>query len=502
MKMRALPILALVAALAGAGWGGWRYFGNGAEQQRYKLAKAESGPLTAAVAATGTLNPVVSVQVGSQVSGQLKEILVDFNSVVQAGQLIARIDPENFQHKLRQAEADLEAARAAALTQRADLLRVEAILKEARRDYARKKQLVDRKFISAAELEKAESVLETATAQLEVARAQTQNGAAVVRQREAQRAQAAVDLGRTEIRSPVDGVVVKRSVDRGQTVAASLQAPELFIIAQNLTDMQVDTSIDEADVGRIHLGQKASFSVDAFPGRQFQGEVRQIRKAAKVESNVVTYTVVVSASNPDLSLLPGMTANVRIVTAQKEQVLKVPNAALRFRPAGAGDDKGEKGASAAPPAGGGNALQQMRERLVRELGLDAAQQEKLDVIYAAMRDKFAAARELPEAERAKAMERNRSELREQIAAILNDQQKKRYAEIGAEFQAARAGGGSGRVWIAGADGKPRAVPLRLGLTDGTMTEVVGGELAAGQEVITGNAAPPSKPVSSTGPRMF
>jgi HlyD family secretion protein len=503
MKMRALPILALVAVLAGAGWGGWRYFGNGAEQQRYKLAKAENGPLTAAVAATGTLNPVVSVQVGSQVSGQLKEILVDFNSVVQAGQLIARIDPETFQYKLRQADADLEAARAAALTQRADLLRVEAILKEARRDYERKQRLVDRKFISVAELEKAESVLETATAQLEVARAQTQNGAAVVRQREAQRAQSAVDLGRTEIRSPVDGVVVKRSVDRGQTVAASLQAPELFIIAQNLTDMQVDTSIDEADVGRIHLGQKASFSVDAFPGRQFHGEVRQIRKAAKIESNVVTYTVVVSASNPDLSLLPGMTANVRIVTAQKDKVLKVPNAALRFRPAGAGDDKGEKSAAAAPPAAGGNTLKQMRERLVKELDLDTAQQEKLDAIHAGLRDKFAAARELPEAERSRAMERNRADLREQVAAILNDQQKKRYAEIGAEFQATRAGGGgSGRVWTVGADGKPLAVPLRLGLTDGTMTEIVGGEIAAGQEVITGLVAPAGRPAGSSGPRMF
>lgn len=423
MKKRAILLLAVIVLLAGAGWGGWRYFGNGADRQRYKLAKVESGPLTAAVAATGTLNPVVSVQVGSQVSGQIKEILVDFNSVVQAGQLIARIDPENFQHKLRQAEADLEAARAAALTQQADLLRVAALLKEAQRDYARKKLLVDKKFISPAELEKAESVLETATAQREVARAQTQNGAAVVRQRTAQLAQAKVDLGRTEIRSPVDGVVVKRSVDRGQTVAASLQAPELFVIAQSLNDMQVDTSIDEADVGRIRLGQKASFSVDAFPGRQFQGEVRQIRKAAKIESNVVTYTVVVSANNPDLSLLPGMTANVRIVTAQKDPVLKVPNAALRFRLAGSD----EKPAAAAAPATGGKS------------------------------------------------------------------------------QATRGAGSvtNGRVWVLGPDGKPQAVPLRLGLTDGAMTEIVGGEIVETTEVITGTATPTQKPAAGpSGPRMF
>lgn len=494
-------MLAAVVLLGAAAYGGWRFFAADAEQQRYKLAKAESGPLTATVAATGTLNPVVSVQVGSQVSGQIKEIFADFNSPVQAGQLIARIDPENFQHRVRQAEADLEAARAVALTQRADLLRVEALLKEARRDYARKKLLVEKHFISPAELEKTESVLETSTAQLEVARAQTQNGAAVVRQREAQLAQANVDLGRTEIRSPVDGVVVKRSVDRGQTVAASLQAPELFVIAQNLKDMQVDTSIDEADVGRIRLGQQANFSVDAFPGRQFHGEVKQIRKAAKIESNVVTYTVVVSAGNPDQSLLPGMTANVRIVTAQKEQVLKVPNAALRFRPAGSSDDKT---AAAAPTQGGGAVLKQMRERLVKELNLDAEQQDKLDALFAAQRDKFAAVRELPEAERGKAMERNRAELRELIAALLSDAQKKRYAEIGAESQSARTagGGGSGRVWQVDAAGKPQALAVRTGLTDGSMTEIVGGELAAGDEVITGIATQNGKSGTSSGLRMF
>jgi HlyD family secretion protein len=340
MNSRRIALTGLtVIFLAGLGYGGYRFFLAPPDAPKYKLAKCETGPLTATVAATGTLNPVVSVQVGSQVSGQLKEIFADFNSEVKAAQLIARIDPEIFEQKVRQAEADLEAARATALTQRADMLRVESILREAQRDYARKKTLVEKNFISSSELDKAESALDTAKAQLEVARAQAQNGAAVVKQRQAQLAQARVDLGRTEIRSPVDGVVVKRSVDRGQTVAASLQAPELFVIAQNLTDMQVETSIDEADVGRIRLGQKASFTVDAFPGRSFAGAVKQVRKAAKVESNVVTYTVVISANNADLSLLPGMTANVRIVTAFKEEVLRVPNAALRFRPAGNPDEK-------------------------------------------------------------------------------------------------------------------------------------------------------------------
>jgi len=497
---------ATLALLVVIGVGSYRLFFAAPDAPRYKLVKIESGPLTAMVAATGTLNPVVSVPVGSQVSGQIKEIFADFNSEVKASQLIARIDPENFAHKVRQAEADLEAARATALIQRADVNRVEAGLREAMRDYARKKSLVERKFISAAELDKAEAALDAAKALLEVARAQILSSAAVVRQREAQLAQTRVDLGRTEIRSPVDGVVVKRSVDRGQTVAASLQAPELFIIAQNLTDMQVETSIDEADVGRIKLGQKASFTVDAFPGRSFAGTVKQVRKAAKVESNVVTYTVVVSANNADLSLLPGMTANVRIVSAQKEKVLKVSNAALRFRPIGTGDDKSATATSATQsdsPRGGAGGTKQIREKLVKELGLDANQQAKLDNIYTAMRDKFAAARELPEGENAKATERNRAEIREQTLAILNPEQRPRYEEIIANLQAARASGqgANGRVWLVGDDGNPKSIALKLGLNDGTMTEIIGGDITEGAAVIVGNANTTNK-AATPGLRMF
>jgi len=343
---------ALTVLLAGV-YVFYRFSGVDAAAPVWRLAKVESGPITAAVSATGTLNPVVSVQVGSQVSGQIKEIYVDFNSVVKSGQIIARIDPEIFRYRVRQAEADLEATRAAVLTQqaaiaaqRAEIARVEANLREAQRDYERKRTLVEKNFISPADRDKAQAVFEAAAAQLDAARAQlrvaeaqAKNGEAVVRQREAQLAQSRVDLAHTEIRAPVDGVVVKRSVDTGQTVAASLQAPELFVIARNLSDMQVDTSIDEADVGRVRVGQQASFTVDSFPGRSFNGEVMQVRKAAQVVSNVVTYTVVVSAANPDLGLLPGMTANVRIVTAHEDRVLKVPNAALRFRPPSNGEAK-------------------------------------------------------------------------------------------------------------------------------------------------------------------
>lgn len=332
MKRR-LPLIALLAlVLTGSGYFGYRQFAGDSKASPYKFAKVERGALTASVSATGTLSPVVSVQVSSQISGQIREIFVDFNSTVKAGQLIAQIAPETYEHRVRQAEADLEAARATVAVQQAEIYRAKVNLADAERDHARKQSLVARNFISPAELDKAQTTLEAAKAQLRVVEAQASNSAALVRQREAQLGQARVDLGRTEIRAPVDGIVIKRSVEPGQTVAASLQAPELFVIARNLSDMQVETAIDEADVGRLQVGQEASFTVDAFPGKRFKGEVKQVRKAAQVVSNVVSYTVVITASNPDLTLLPGMTANVRIVTAQKEKVLKVANAALRFRP--------------------------------------------------------------------------------------------------------------------------------------------------------------------------
>jgi HlyD family secretion protein len=255
-------------------------------------------------------------------------------------------------------------------------------------------------------------------AQLKVVEAQLQSAEAQVVQNEAELRQAQVDLEHTIIRAPVDGVVVSRTVDVGQTVAASLQAPTLFTIAQDLAKMQVDVSVDEADVGRIRVGLRAAFTVDSFPGRTFIGQVMQIRKAAQVVQNVVTYTVVVSAANPELTLLPGMTANVRIVTDRKEDVLKVANAALRFRPPGV---EAERPARSGPGAGRG---------------------------------------------------------------------------------AAPGEGVPGRVWVVGPDGQPKPLALRLGISDGSFTEVVSGDLADKQEVIVGLAPGQSRPATPPGPRMF
>ncbi len=342
IKTKLILSAALVVLVAlGLGW--WR---ERPAPELYKTAVIEQGSLLATVSATGILNPVRQVQISSQISGQIKEVLVDFNSPVKEGQLMARLDPETYQHKVRQATADLEAARAAALTSQANInqvlaqaAKVHIDLQEAQRDWERKKELVSRQFITASEAEKSWALvrsqteaLKAAHALIEVAKAQSQSAQAVVRQREAVWNQAQVDVRRTEIRAPIDGIIIKRAVEVGQTVAASLQAPELFVIARNLHDMQVDVSIDEADISRIREGQKASFTIDAFPGRTLTGQVTQVRQAAINVQNVTTYTVVVAFSNPTgPQLLPGMTANVRIVTEERDKVLKLPNAALRVR---------------------------------------------------------------------------------------------------------------------------------------------------------------------------
>jgi HlyD family secretion protein len=468
--------------------------------------------------------------VGSQVSGQIQELTVDFNSEVRKGDIIARINPDAFQLKVSQAMADVEAANATVLTQRANVTALQAEvsrakvgLNDAERELNRNKGLFEKSFVSAATLDKAQATfdaareqLNTTQAQLVAGQAQVRNVEALVRQREAQLAQARVDLDKTTIRAPVDGVVVKKSVEPGQTVAASLQAPELFIIAQDLREMQVETSIDEAEVGRIRVGQEATFTVDSFPGRMFRGKVSQMRKAALVVQNVVTYTAIIATANPDLRLFPGMTANVRIVVDTRENVLRVPNSALRYRPAGAGapapvaaaepagapaaaeDGKAARGEAKAKGRGG----EAIRERLVKELNLTAEQQTRLEAITKETREKMRGLDGEGD-ERRRQAERIRADQRARIAEMLNPEQRKRYEEMAP----GRAGGArqvtSGRVWVPAAQGgTPQAVPVRLGLTDGTYTEVVSGDLQEGSQVIVGGAdAGKAKSALKGGPRF-
>jgi HlyD family secretion protein len=496
--MKTALILALVvAAAAGGGWYWYQSRANGAEV-RYRVAKVERGPMSAVVVASGTLNAVTTVQVGSQISGQVKDIFADFNTPVKKGQVIARIDPATYELRVNQTRADLDAAQSAVavarsglVAQHAEVGRVRITLAEAERDLGRKKLLVDKKFISPAELDKARVVLDTTReqlkavqAQIQVSEAQVRSALAAVKQRESLLKQAQVDLERTVIRAPVDGTVILRNVDAGQTVAASLQAPVLFTIAQDLRDMQVEAAIDEADVGRLRVALPASFAVDAFPRRSFSGEIKQIRKSPQNVQNVVSYTVVISAQNPDMALLPGMTANVRIVVESRASALKVPNAALRWRPAGAADTRAP--ADAPAQQAGGQAMQQFRARIVEDLQPSEAQKARLEEIFNESRQKSARVRDLRgDAERRRQAERIRSETNARIAELLAPEQRPAWERLLAE-SGARGQAAAGRVYVL-EGGEPKALQVRLGLTDGSATELVAGGLSEGAEVIIGVA---------------
>ena len=362
----------------------------GASSPTYRTAVVEKGNLVATVAAAGTVNALVTVEVGSQISGQIKELYADFNSFVTKGQVIARIDPETYEAKVAQAEAELEIAQALVPVQRAQIEREAAeldnaraaleagkaqtqratlALEDAKRELDRKQVLANRGIVSASDWDHTQSAYRSADTQVTAARAQELSQAAAIRraqaalhmaeaqhlnimaqvkQKETLLRQAQIDLQRTYILAPVTGTVVNRAVSGGQTVAASLQAPTLFTIAQDLTLMQVEASVVEADVSRYQMGQPVAFTVDAYPGRLFRGTVKQIRKSPQIVQNVVTYVVVIDAANPDELLLPGMTANLQVVVAKREGVLKVPNTALRFRPTGQllDDGRAARGAQA------------------------------------------------------------------------------------------------------------------------------------------------------------
>src|SRR3954464_726842 len=301
----------------------------------YQTANITRGPITQAVTATGTLNPVLNVQVGSQVSGNIAKLFADFNSQVKAGQVVAQIDPALFQATVTQAEGDLAS--------------VQAALELARLNAKRTQDLFNRKTSSQADLDQAMATLHQAEANLKIKQGALDKAKA--------------DLDHCTITSPVDGEVISRSVDVGQTVAASLQAPVIFTIANDLTKMQIDANVAEADVGVVAIDQEVDFTVDAFPNQTFHGKIVQVRNAPITVQNVVTYDTVIGVSNPDLKLKPGMTANVSIVIAHKDDVVKITNAALRYRPADAAvsesprspsgnQPRGERGGSGRPGGGG------------------------------------------------------------------------------------------------------------------------------------------------------
>lgn len=519
----------------------------------YRLARVEQGPLVSAITATGTMSALVTVEVGSQLSGQIAELNADFNSKVAKGQVLARLNGDQLAARLAQATADLESAKASLTQQeaqrdkaradvanaRASVANAEALVvqadlaqRDADRDLVRRRDLRGRGVVAAADLEKTETAAHSARAQVIAARAavrqaeagvasaeaslavggaQVEVARAQIAQREAALQLVRVDANRSVIRSPIDGVVVNRAISIGQTVAASLSAPTLFTIAQDLRQMEVLANIDEADIGRVREGMAVRFTVNAFPGDRFSGRVTQVRLAPKEDQTVVTYIVVITVENPEMRLLPGMTANLRITVDERPTALRIPNAALRFRPPGAPAPAetvlaetvladGPAPTQGGPGGGrGAQALEAAAARIADGLSLDAGKRRDIAALVAEARDRFAALDAEggdPERRRAEAAAIRTGTL-ERIAALLDPAQRDRFDAL---VTPSRPAATTRTVWVPGpSNGAPMGVPVRLGIGDGSFTEVVGGDLRPGQDVITGIV--PADRDSRRGPRL-
>lgn len=303
----------------------------------YKTEKIIRGDITETITASGTVNPVTNISVGTQVSGTIKNIYVDFNSAVKKGQILAEIDPSLFEAQVEQARANLNNAKANLYNAQANSQRIQSIINNDYKTYQRYKSLYEKNFIARSEVDLSESTYNAGKAQIAGAKAQIDSAKAQIAQAAAELKNKQTNLRYTKIISPVNGIVVSRNVDIGQTVAASFQTPTLFLVAQDLTRMQIDTNVAEADIGKIKVGQQVEYTLDGYPDETFKGKVKQIRIAPNVVQNVVTYNVVISVDNKDLKLKPGMTANVSIIASSKKGVLLAPNESLRFTPI-MGDD--------------------------------------------------------------------------------------------------------------------------------------------------------------------
>jgi HlyD family secretion protein len=411
MKQRTLWISGAVLLLLGAGalWYAWKR--NGDEAPKWRTAAVERGDIQVSVTATGTLQAVTTVLVGTQVSGPIASLHADFNSEVKKGQIIARLDSTLLLAALSDA--------------RSNLSRVDAQHQQAAVELKRTQALFDRSLVSQAELDQARANAEVATANLNSVKSQVER--------------ARINLRYAVITSPIDGIVLSRAVDVGQTVAASFNTPTLFTIAGDLREMRVQAAVDEADIGKVRNGQKAEFTVDAYPDTVFHGEVEQVRLQPKTEQNVVTYDVVLKVPNPDLRLMPGMTANLVIAVSRKESVLRVPAAALRFRP---------------------------------------PRDPKSDT--AGVRGEWRARRDAAEGQ-----------------AATNPHGGDGSARGDGRASGARSrgnGGSSGRVFVL-EEGKPKPVRVRIGLSDGAKTEVEG-PLESGTQVIIGVDSAGARPAGS------
>ncbi|MDO8377883.1 efflux RND transporter periplasmic adaptor subunit [Phenylobacterium sp.] len=465
----------------------------------YRTAAVDQGAITRSVSASGTLEALVTVEVGSQISGQIRQVLVDFNDEVKAGQTLAILDPQTYESRVAQGQADI-AAGAAAVRQ------AQAQAANAQADYNRKKILVEKGFYAPSVLDQSQATYRAAAASVEATRARVGQSQAALRSTR-------VDLSRTMVVAPIDGVIVDRQIEPGQTVAASLSAPVLFRIAQDLSKVQVKISVDEADIGQVKEGQAVKFTVDAFPDDNFTGIVTQVRKQPVTDQNVVAYTVMAEADNPRGNLLPGMTANADIVIEQKAGVMKVPAAALRWQPASANAQAARPAGGFGPPGmgggfgggqraqgGGGQRGGMGAARLVQQLDLDAAQQKAWAPIEADLRTKTAAAFASAGGDRSamrETMRKNTEAAMARLEPLLRPDQKQKLAVLRATMAQGRgAGGMTGGVVYVLRDDKPVPVPVRVGVTDGSFTEIRSPSLKAGDQVITGGGPKPKVKAAS------
>ncbi|WP_246022829.1 efflux RND transporter periplasmic adaptor subunit [Cognatilysobacter terrigena] len=495
-----LILIALVVLAVAGGWA-WKHHKASAStaDSGYRTAKVDRGDIRVVISSTGQLSAISTVVVGSEVSGKVTDVYVDYNDHVQKGQVLARIDPSTYEAQIAQGSAQIAAAQANA-TEAA------AALRNAEIDYARKAQLGKDKLVAQSDVDLARSTLERARASLAANRAQ-------IAQQQAGTRTARVNLGRTEIRSPVDGVVLTRSIEPGQTVAASLQAPELFKLAEDLSKMKIELVVDEADIGQVTPGLRATFTVDAYPDRKFVGQVSQVRLSATTTNNVVTYPVVIEVDNRDGKLLPGMTANAEIEVSSRDNVLRVPNAALRYKPTDEETAAMQANAQGGPQQGGGGRMGMTDDlqKLATSLGLSAEQKAAFDAQVEQMRQRQQA--RMAQAQQqgggsalfgggpgggrgggapgggqgggdSGAMRQRMAErMTQQFAsfrATLNADQQQRWDRGIDQLLAARRA----PLYLL-VNGKPKMTMARLGASDGSYTEVSGGGIKEGDTVITG-----------------
>lgn len=507
--LRKIGVAVAVLAVLAAGGYLWSKRGQADAASGYRTETIQRGDIRVAISATGTLSAITTVTVGSQISGQVTDVLVDFNSPVKKGDVLARIDPSTYQAQLEQGNAQIASARAS-------LAQAQATLKNAGLDYRRKADLGQQKLVAQGDVDQARAAFEQAQAQVNSAQAQ-------IRQQTASLKNTEVNINRAVIRSPVDGVVLTRSIEPGQTVAASLQAPELFTIAEDLSKMKIELAVDESDIGQVRVGQSVSFTADAFPDRQFKGTVEQVRLAATTNNNVVTYPVVVTVDNTDGTLLPGLTVNAEIEVSKREGVLKVGNAALRFKPADGSalaDLKPEGAAQGSQGgAGRGPGMGEDLQTLASSLGLSAAQKTAFDGALQEMQQRQAERMAQAQSQRgaqgqqgggnrlfgggpgmrmgggqgggdASMMAQMRARMRDRMnqqfsafVATLDDAQRAKWnAGLEAQLNAKRV------MAYKLVNGKPQAVMLKLGASDGSNTEVSGRNIKEGDLIVSGERA--------------